>query len=241
MMRAEHLKSNFICLLRIFSVFTITALLGCASSGINNIKNWYEDGEYQQVVNSDIECEDVSESCFELNFLKSESFYHLEQAEDAWRYANRAIDSYSPDVGLTSLNRFLVFRGNLAIQLIRDLQEWENQTSLLRRVENEMQKGIQRNIEQGRLGQDSEEFNRLLIVYADILLEKMELYSDRNLDIQFDRLQETVNMFGSSLEEAGLDDYYLLEGELKNIMPQVRSWTYQGQSLGEKDRLLAQL
>ncbi len=232
---------NFVGVLRAVAIFSLMLALGCATSRMKNIKTLYEQEDYQQVVDSDMECEDFSESCLELNYFKASSYFHLDRYEKAWFYSTKAIDIYQPDMGLSSLDRILLLRVELVWKLYPDLNEWENRTSLLRRLESDLQQGIRRNLERGKNGNNSENVNQLLISLADVLLEKMELYSDKNLDIHYERLKETVDLFGDELKEAGLDEYYLLEGRLRELMPRISSWTYSGQPLSGRDELLTEL
>ncbi len=219
----------------------VVYLAGCASSQLKKLKASYDVGDYEQVIQSQLDCREQSISCFEIAYLKAESYYHLDDLNNALNYATDATQLIPGNLPLFRANEASLLRAKVALAVYLTIHDWDNRTAFLREVESALQTGIEKNRAGDKSHAESGQLDTLNLLMAETVLHKMDLYSDSNLDIQFNHLLEVISFFSPNLIGEGVQKYYYLQGELKKIMPQVRAWIYQGKLSEEREMLLEQL
>jgi hypothetical protein len=228
-------------ILNFFLLFTILFLARCAPSQFKKLRTSYDAGDYEQVIQSDVVCGERSATCFQIAYLKAESYYHLDDPNSALKYSAQATALIPSNLSVSQANEAFLLQGKLALLIYPGVNGWENRTSFLRDVESSLKLGIEKNRLAGKTDKTTLQSDSLKILLAEVLLHKMDLYSDSNLDIQFDQLVDVISSLSPQQIQEGIQKYYFLQGEIKKIMPQVKAWIYQGKLSDHREILLEQL
>jgi hypothetical protein len=228
-------------ILKFFLLSAVLFLAGCAPSRFKKLQASYDAGEYERVTQSDITCGERSVPCFQIAYLKAESYYQLDDLNNALKYSAQATALIPSNLSVSQANEAFLLQGKLALLVYPGVHGWENRTSFLRDVESSLKIGIEKNRLVGKTDKTILQSDSLKILLAEILLHKMDLYSDSNLDIQYDQLMAVISSLSPQLIQDGIQKYYFLQGELKKIMPQVKAWIYQGKLSDHREILLEEL
>lgn len=241
--RMKHYRTKSIrrVIVNFCLLLVVLFLARCAPSQFKKLRASYDAGEYEQVTQSDVTCGERSVTCFQIAYLKSESYYRLNDLNNALKYSAQATALIPSNLSESKANEAFLLQGKLALLVYPGVHGWENRTSFLRDVESSLEVGIERNRMAGKTDETSRQSDSLKIILAEVLLHKMDLYSDSNLDIQFNQLVDLISSLSPQLIQEGVQKYFFLQAELKKIMPQVRAWIYQGKLSEQREILLEQL
>ena len=229
---------------RVFCYFLLTGvivMLGCASSKYRDVKKLHDDGEYQELIHSSMDCSDFSAGCFQLKLLQADSHYQLGNLEEALNYSQQALDRQDQVKDIKSINQLHLLRANIIFELLSEIQEPAARWQVLHQLETQLKLTLDRN---GGTTRDSlllSQRRELMRWLEETLLGKMDLAEVKDLEPLFLEVKVWTQRFPENMQSEGYATYYLLQGELKSILPQVKSWSSRGSVPGGREQLLEKL
>ena len=229
---------------RVFCYFLLTGvivMLGCASSKYRDVKKLHDEGEYQELIQTSMDCSDLSASCFQIKLLQADSHYQLGNLEEALNYSQQALDRQDQVKDIKSINQLHLLRANIIFELLSEIQEPAARWQVLHQLETQLKLTLDRN---GGTTRDSlllSQRRELMRWLEETLLGKMDLAEVKDLEPLFLEVKVWTQRFPENMQSEGYATYYLLQGELKSILPQVKSWSSRGSVPGGREQLLEKL
>jgi hypothetical protein len=226
---------------RYFLLAGVILLLGCASTKYREAKKLHDDGEYQELIQSSMDCSDLSASCFQIKLLQADSHYQLGNLEEALKYSQEALDRQDQVKDLKSINQLHLLRANIIFELLSEIPEPPARWQVLHHLETQLKLTLDRNSSATRdslLISQAWELRQWLV---ETLLAKMDLAEVKDLEPLYQEITGWCQNFPEEIQSKGYVSYYLLQGELKSILPQVKSWSSRGSVPGGREQLLEKL
>jgi len=224
-----------------FILGIIVLMLGCASTKYKEAKELHDSGEYEQLIQSSMDCSDFSASCFQIKLLQADSHYQLGNLEKALKYSQEALDRQDKVNDMRSINQLHLLRAGIIFELLPEIQKAPAKLQVLDQLGLQLKQTLDRN--SGATGDSLliSQRQELRLWLGETFLLEMELTDEENLDPIFLELKIWVQKFPENMQSAGYAKYYLLQGELKSILPQVKNWGSRGNASGGREQLLEKL
>jgi len=215
----------------------IIVFVGCAASKYQKAETLYAEDAFEQLIDSNFECQDTSISCFRLKYLQMESYIQLGDWQSAIIRSREAIDRITPDIPLDQINRVYLLETELVFEKFLGLGGWQEKTSRLRTLESDLYRAIALNRDSANLAKVSE--YQLLLTRT--LLLKMDFYESRNLEIIHEDIVKVISDYDEQLKSQGYDEYYRLQADLKLYLPEIKEWIHKGRIKRNREELLVKL
>jgi tetratricopeptide (TPR) repeat protein len=219
----------------------LTTLSGCASAKMKKVKKWYDQGIYDEVVKSDIDCNDVSKKCFQLKYIRADSYYHLGDFAEASGYSLQAIEMISDNIPQENVRDAYILRSNILSEQYKRTNEDIKKQYFLYEKERVLDKAIETNHSIRQVKMNKEIQNDLQMQLADVLLLEMDYSSSEDIE----RLHRKVHKLAKGLEavfkNVGYGKYYSLYAEFKYVIPEIKNWMKGSNSKFTREELLEQL
>jgi tetratricopeptide (TPR) repeat protein len=224
-----------------FVLAGLVVLLGCASAKYKEAEKLYDNGEYQQLIQLSMDCSDFSANCFQIKLLQADSHYQLGNLEKALKYSQEALDRQDKVKDVKSINQLHLLRANIIFELLPEIHEFTARLQVLHQLETQLKLTLDRNsdtIQDSLLISQRQELMKWL---EEALLAEMDLAEVKDLEPLFQEIRSWSQKFPENMQSKGYSTYYLLQGELKSILPQVKSWSSRGIVMGDREQLLEKL
>jgi tetratricopeptide (TPR) repeat protein len=216
-------------------------LLSCASSKYKRIKDLHDNQDYQQIAQSQIDCSDYSTSCFQIKLLQADSHYQLGNLEEALKYTQEALDRQEKVSDVKSLNQLHLLRTSIIFELLPEMMKAADELQVLNQLETQLKQILERNIGSTNDSLLKSQRQELLLWLGETFLTEMDLSEGENLGLIFQEIKDLTPRFPANLQQAGYEKYFLLQGELKSLLPQIRTWMSSGNAKGGREQLLEKL
>jgi hypothetical protein len=214
---------------------------GCAPSRLKKIETLYEQGIYQEIVKLDVDCSELTQECFHIKFIRADSYYRLEDLEEASRYSQEAIDRIPSKVKMEEVNKLYVLRSHILFDQITLKESIDSKSNMLDELESSLNIALETN---AKLLPDSlyiQQEEELTLLLAETILQKMEDINLVNLRELHEKLIEVAGIFGKQMVDKGYRQYYMLQAEFRAILPEVKKWIFMGSVKGEREQYLESL
>jgi hypothetical protein len=217
---------------------TLIIFMGCAASRYEKAEKLYLNNDYQELVESGLNCSDFSPECFQLKFYRTESYNKIGDINGTLEASNEAIDRIDADTPLSQINRLYSLRTNLIRESLPTLKNEIERTSTLRGLEIDYREIISILATRDKEEMYHAEMNTYQELLIESLLERMKLLSGRNLEILYDRIIDIIRDFDASLISNGYDKYYKTQADLHLVLREINDWLYQGKLQRGREELL---
>lgn len=216
-------------------------LSGCASSKLKKVEENYEQGFYDNVIHSKVDCSDSSPRCFKIKLIKADSYYQLNDLSGALQYADEAVDRVSNRISMKDINKLYVLRARLLSQKLSSIDNQGERIEVSQKLESDIVVAFQTNERLPALESYHQQREQLLFLWAEVLLEKMGWVSSGSLKDTYQDFIDVVNKFDENLSKKGYKQYYLWWGEFKYLQPEIKKWLFIGDKTGEREKILVRL
>jgi len=195
--------------MKIFVSITLafTVLLGCAASNYQKAEKLYQNNQYQELVQSGVNCSDFSPECFQLKYYRTESYNILGDKNATLEASKEAIDRIGADTPLSKINYLYSLRTSLIREKLLSLKNETDRATTLRVLESDYREIISILMTRDMGENYQTEKTEYQIFLVESLLERMKLLSGRNLEILYDRILDLIRDFDPSLISEGYDKY----------------------------------
>ena len=222
-------------------VASMILLLSCASRNYERIKELHDNRDYQQIADSKIDCSDYSARCFQIKLLQADSHYRLGNLEEALSYSQEALDRQEKVKDIKSLNRLHLLRAGLIFELLPEMIKAADKLEALNQLESQLRQTLERNSKSTDNDTLKLQQQELMLWLGETLLAEMDLAEDENLKLILQEIKELTSTFPDNLLQEGYEKYFLLQGELRSLLPQIRTWMSRGTVMGGREQLLEKL
>lgn len=233
--------SKTVCLLIFWLICFYMIVSRCASSKLKNVEENYEQGFYDNVIHSKVDCSDSSPRCFKIKLIKADSYYQLNDLSSALQYADEAVDRISNRISMKDINKLYVLRARLLSQKLSLIDDQAERIEVSQRLESDIMVAFQTNERLPALDSCYQQREQLLFLWAEVLLEKMGWVSSGALMDTHQDFKDVVNKFDESLSKNGYKQYYLWRGEFRYLQPEIKKWLFIGDQTGERKKILVRL
>lgn len=218
-----------------------TLFSGCASSKLKKVEENYEQGFYDDVIHSKVDCSDSSPKCFKIKLIKADSYYQLNDISRALLYADEAVDRVSNRISMKDINKLYVLRVRLLSQKLLLIDDRAERIEVSQKLESDIIIAFQTNERLSALDSYNQQREQLLFLWAEVLLEKMGWVSSGSLKDTYQDFIDVVNKFDESLSKNRYKQYYLWRGEFKYLQPEIKKWLFVGDMTGEREKIIERL
>jgi len=219
----------------------ILIFFSCASNKYKKVKDLYDSQEYQQLVQSDLDCNDFSRRCFQIKLLLADSQFRLGNVEHALRFSEQALERQHKENDLHDLYYLHLLRTEIIFKLLPEIGQVSVRCEVLKNLGNELLEAIEHH------GFDRKDTvlvfrrNELMVKLGEIYLYQMDWMEQEELERYFEAIKNLTQRFPSELRDEGYEKYFLLQGEFKLLLPQLKTWSSRGNLAGEREQLLEKL
>lgn len=221
----------------LYFFLTVVIFISCAASKYKNAEALYSEGAYEQLIQSQFECQDTSEACFRLKYLQMESYNQLGDWQNSLLAARQASDRIVSGISLDQVNRVNLVQANIVLENINKIKKDEQKLTLLRELESDLYQAVALNKKSKKTG----DLSQLQLLLTRTYLLKMDFFEGKNLEIIHDHIQKVISEYTSELTSLGYDQYYRIEADFKIYQPDMRNWTSSGTISGDREELLVNL
>ena len=241
-LKGKYLSLNFRNmkhLIKIIIILFLSAIicLSCAASKYQKAETLYGEEAFEQLINSNFECQDTSASCFRLKYLQMESYTQLGDWKNVLLRSREAIDRITPAIPLNQMNRVYLLHTELVLEKFSELGNRDEQILQLRMLISDLHKAIAIN----RDSVNSQKVSDYRLLLTQTLLLKMDHFESKNLEIIHEDIMEVLAGYDEQLKSSGYDKYYKLQADLKLYLPEIRKWIYRGEISRNREELLIKL
>lgn len=229
----------YLIILTLFS--SVIVQWGCAPSRLKKIETLYEQGSYQEIVKSNIDCSEQTKNCFHIKFIRADSYYRLDNLEKASRFSQEAIDRIPSKVKMDEVNKLYVLRSHILFDQITLKESGDSNSNMLNELESALNIALETNANLSSDLQYTRQEEELTLLLAETLLRKMEAPNPVHLRALYDKLIEIAGNFGKQMIDEGYGQYYTLQAEFRAILPEVKKWIFMGSVKGEREQYLEKL
>ncbi len=219
----------------------ITILFSCAASNYKKVKDLYDSQEYQQLARSDLDCNDFSRSCFQIKLLLADSQFRLGNLEHALRFSEQALERQHKENDLHNLYYLHLLRTEIIFKLLPEISQVSSRHDVLKNLENELSEALEHNGFDMRDTVLVSRRNELMVKLGEIYLYQMDWIEQGGLERYVEAIKDLTQRFPSELRKEGYEKYFLLQGEFKLLLPQLKTWSSRGNLAGEREQLLEKL
>jgi tetratricopeptide (TPR) repeat protein len=224
-----------------FLLAGVLLMLGCASVKYKEVKELYDNGDFEQVIQSSMDCSDFSANCFHIKLLQADSHYQLGNLGKALKYSQEALARQDKVNDLKTINQLHLLRARIIFELLPEVQEAPSKLQVLDQLETQLKQTLEWNAGSSRDSLLLSQRQELMQWLGETFLAEMDLTNEENLGSFLQEIEEWTKKFPAKMQSEGYAKYYLLQGELKSILPQVKSWGSRGNALGGREQLLEKL
>ncbi len=221
----------------LYFFLTAAIFISCAASKYKNAEALYSEGAYEQLIQSQFECQDTSEACFRLKYLQMESYNQLGDWQNTLLAARQASDRIVSGISLDQVNRVNLVQANIVLENINKIRKDEQKLTLLRELESDLYQAVALN----KKSKKTADLSQLQLLLTRTYLLKMDFFEGKNLEIIHDHIQKVISEYTSELTSLGYDKYYRIEADFKIYQPDMRNWTSSGTISGDREELLVNL
>lgn len=219
----------------------IMILFSCAANTYKKVKNLHDSGEYQQLAQSDLDCNDFSRKCFQIKLLLADSQFRLGNLELALRFSEQALERQHKEHDLHDLYYLHLLRTEIISRLLPQIDLVSFRLDILKNLGSELLEALEHD------GFDVNDTilvswrNELMVKLGEIFLYQMDWMEQEELERYFKAVKDLTQRFPIGLREEGYEKYFLLQGEFKLLLPQLKTWISRGNLIGEREQLLEKL
>ncbi len=215
-------------------------LSGCMPSRLKKLKTWHQNGLYEQVVQSKIDCIDASPECFEIKLIRADSYYRLEKYDQAYVYVKDALERASAKVDPSDLVSAYTLYSELLFEKAKKTDQFVQKRHFVNQLLTNVEQALQVNAAFTSTPQGKETQKTLVQLKAEALLMKMDLVEPDSLDSFYQQLCQTADELETYFPDQGYRKYYCLRGEFKQLLPELKRAIITGETLAPevKSRLM---
>jgi hypothetical protein len=218
-------------------LFILIIFFNCAASKYQKAETLFGEQAFEELINSDFDCEDTSTACFRLKYMQMESYWQLGDWKNAFLRSREAIDRITAEIPLNQFNRVYLLNTDLLLEHLSELGKRSEQTTQLRMLISDLHDAIEMNRDSANPSMVSE--YRLLLTKS--LLLKMDFFEGKNLDIIHEDIMDNISEYDEQFRNQGFGTYHKLQADLKLYLPEIRKWIYQGEISRNREELLIRL
>lgn len=219
----------------------IMIFFSCGANKYKKVKDLYDRREYQQLAQSDLDCNDFSRRCFQIKLLLADSQFRLGHLEHALRFSEHALERQHKENDLHDLYYLHLLRTEIIFKLLPEIHQISSRQEVLKNLENELLEALEQDDFNMKDTVLVSRRNELMVKLGEIYLYQMDWIEPEGLERYFEALKDLTQRFPSELREEGYEKYFLLQGEFKLLLPQLKTWSSKGNLAGEREQLLEKL
>ncbi|MEJ2635250.1 MAG: hypothetical protein P8184_08160 [Calditrichia bacterium] len=232
--RDDKIRAIKMGVLLIASIALINLFIsGCAGTRLKTIKKLYEEDKYKEVVDSDIDCSNSSEKCFQIKLIRAESFYRLGDNKNALINSREAIHRLKPGISSLDVRRLYSLEASILFREYELSNDYHRKKILAENIWQDLDRALMANKEIPNRKRNEEKDLNLHLFAAEAVILNMDYVRQDSLDSLFDRLSVISARLGELAPEQGYEEFYLLQGRFGVILPEIKQ-LFTG---GEGDRL----
>ncbi len=214
---------------------------GCAPSKLKRIEKDYREGTYQKVIQSDIDCSDFSPECFKIKFIRADSYFKMVDLKQAIFYSQEAVDRISVDISMEDIYQLYILRTRILSMQFSVANDLDEKINIAEQLENDLKIALRINSRLPSTNNYMEQRDRLHILLAETLIDKMDRIYSESFEGLYQELIEVIEDFGENLSQRGQRQYYLLRAKFAYILPEIKKWMFKGSIRDEREKILNQL
>ncbi len=214
---------------------------GCAPSKLKRIEKDYREGTYQKVIQSDIDCSDFSPECFKIKFIRADSYFKMVDLKQAIFYSQEAVDRISVDISMEDIYQLYILRTRILSMQFSVANDLDEKINIAEQLETDLKIALRINSRLPSTNNYMEQRDRLHILLAETLIDKMDRIYSESFEGLYQELIEVIEDFGENLSQRGQRQYYLLRAKFAYILPEIKKWMFKGSIRDEREKILNQL
>lgn len=214
---------------------------GCAPSKLKRIEKDYREGTYQKVIQSDIDCSDFSPECFKIKFIRADSYFTMVDLKQAIFYSQEAVDRISVDISMEDIYQLYILRTRILSMQFSVANDLDEKINIAEQLETDLKIALRINSRLPSTNNYMEQRDRLHILLAETLIDKMDRIYSESFEGLYQELIEVIEDFGENLSQRGQRQYYLLRAKFAYILPEIKKWMFKGSIRDEREKILNQL
>ncbi len=214
----------------------LTLMYSCMPSRLKKLKLWHQNGEYEQVVQSPIDCIDQSPECFEIKLIRADSYYRLGKFGEAYVYIKDALHRVSPKISRTDLITAYTLYSEVLFEKAKQTDEFLPKRNFVNQLLRNVEIALKENASL-KAGEQAKKNQELLTrLQAEALLMKMDLVEPDSLIEMYQKLQTVADKLEELFPGEGYREYYRLRGEFKWLLPELKQAILKHKPLEEATR-----
>ena len=199
----------------------LTVLSGCASAKIKKVKKWHDQGIYDEVIKSDIDCNDGSKGCFQIKYIRADSYYHLGEFSEASGYSLQAIERISDNIPQENVRDVYILRSNILSEQYKGTNEDIKKQYFLYEQERVLDKAIEANHSIMQVKMNQEIQYDLQMELADVLLLEMDYSGNEDIERLHQKIHELAKDLNAAYTNVDYGKYYSLYADFKYVIPEI--------------------
>ncbi len=216
-------------------------LSGCATSKLKRIEKDYEEGTYQKVIQSEIDCSDFSPECFKIKFIRADSYFEMADLKQAKFYSQEAVDRISFDISMEDIYQLYILRTRILSKQVNVVDDLDEKLNVAEQLETDIKIALRINSRLPSTNKYMEQRDKLHILLTETLIDKMDRIYPEGFEELYQELIEVIEDFGENLSQSGQRQYYALQARFEYILPEIKTWMFKGSIRGEREKILNQL